>query len=333
MELLERLRVAEIAAGLGVTLGAHGCDTEGAHVVADVRRFACGVADVDVVVEDAEGESELCELLVGHDDIGLEAAVLALPHAREVDTVLRLPIVLFEVSEMESHHAHVGSPLLETDEDTHADGVDAGHAHAVEAIDAPLEVALHAARMIDFIVLAVIGLLEADDTIHAAVGDHLVVLGGERHDLNLDVAEVLACDVDRAGDVLTIGLCGVLTRDDENVLEWAELLDGLVLILNLLLGEDCALHGVADMETAVDTGVGARVGYVERYEHLYGVAETLQSVLLAETSHLLEKRLGGWRDEGLEVLPVATLLAECAEHVGLRLGIDALGSLLPRDIQ
>ena len=51
------------------------------------------------------------------------------------------------------HHGDVRAPFpLQADEDAHADAVDAGLAHAVEAVQPPFELGLHAPRMIDVVV-------------------------------------------------------------------------------------------------------------------------------------------------------------------------------------
>ena len=41
---------------------------------------------------------------------------------------------------MAGHHGYVGAPDFEAYEDAHADFVNSGLAHAVETVDAPLEV-------------------------------------------------------------------------------------------------------------------------------------------------------------------------------------------------
>ena len=105
------------------------------------------------MVEDAHGEGRLCQLSVGHDAVGLEAFVLRRPHAGEVDAVLRAPVVLLQVAQVVCHHRDIRSPfLLQTYQYTHPDAMNASLSHAVEAVDAPFELALHAARMIDVVV-------------------------------------------------------------------------------------------------------------------------------------------------------------------------------------
>ena len=90
------------------------------------------------MVEDPEGEGHLGQFAVAHHDVGLEVP-LGRPHAREVDAVTRLPVVTAQVLQVQRHHRHVGAPLLESDQHAHADLVDPGLTHAVEAVDTPLE--------------------------------------------------------------------------------------------------------------------------------------------------------------------------------------------------
>ena len=229
------------------------------------------------------------------------------------------------------HHGDVRAPFpLQADEDAHADAVDAGLAHAVEAVQPPFELGLHAPRMIDVVVGAVVRLLEADDAVHAVAGQLFVFLGLERHDFNLQVGEVGLGQVEGAGNVGHAGLGRVLTRDNQQVLERGQAFDGLVFVDNFLLGEDGALHGIGDMESAVHARVGAGIGEVEGHEHGYGPPEAFLGIFLAEPCHLLQVRLGGRRDEGHEVLHVAAVLAEGTTHVGIGLRGDAGGGVVPR---
>lgn len=138
-----------------------------------------------------------------------------------------------------SHHHYIRAPfLLQADEHTHTDGMDTCHTHAVETIAAPLKLALHATWVVELVVLVVVGLLETDDAVHTMVGEGLVILCRERHHLYLHVREILLGDVDCLGKIRGASLCRVLARYEKDVLEWSQLLDGLVLVLNLLWGED-----------------------------------------------------------------------------------------------
>ena len=140
------------------------------------------------MVEDAHGESSLGKFLVSHIAVWLETLVLSRTHAREVDAVLGAPVVLLEIAQVVSHHGDIGAPfLLQSDEHAHADTVNTSHTHAVETIATPLKLALHSSWVIELVVVTMIGLLETDDTVHAVVGKRFVVLGGERHHLNLHI--------------------------------------------------------------------------------------------------------------------------------------------------
>ena len=178
-ELLQGFGVRGIAARFGVAACRHGGHAECRHVVAEVGFLARGIGNVHVVVEDTHGEGELRQFPVGHHAVGLKAAVLGRAEAGEVHAVLRTPVAALQVAQVEGHHREVGAPFLfKADEHAHADGVHARRAHAVEAVHAPLEVRLHAARVIKFVVLAVIGFLKANHAVHAVVRKRSVVLLG-----------------------------------------------------------------------------------------------------------------------------------------------------------
>ena len=135
--------------------------------------------------------------------------------------------------------------------------MDTCHTHAVETIAAPLKLALHATWVVELVVLVVVGLLETDDAVHTMVGEGLVILCRERHHLYLHVREILLGDVDCLGKIRGASLCRVLARYEKDVLEWSQLLDGFVLVLNLLWGEDGTSHRILTMETAIHAGVRA----------------------------------------------------------------------------
>ena len=330
MELLQRLRIGIVASRIGLALRAHRGYAEARHVVAEGGTLAGGIGDIDIVVEDAGGEGDLRQLTVAHHDVGLEAAILRGAHPREVEAVFRFPIMLLQVAQVMRHHGDVSAPLLlQSDQDTHADGVYAGLSHTVEAIHAPLEVGFHAAGMVDVIVCLVIGLLETDHAVHAVVRQLLIFLHGEWHHLDLQVGEIGARQVERTGEVGHAGLHRVLARHDQQVLERAELLDGLVFVDHLLLRQDDALHGVAHVETAIDAGVGAGVGDIERDEDLHRVAKPLTGVTIAELRHRLQIGFSGRRDQGHEVLYIEVALRQCAAYVRIALGVDGLRRGIP----
>ena len=87
------------------------------------------------MVEDSHGECKLGEFSVIHDYIRLESAVFR----REVYAVFRFPVMLLQITQMISHHRYVGSPFLQTDQDTHTNLVYTCLSHAVEAVYTPFE--------------------------------------------------------------------------------------------------------------------------------------------------------------------------------------------------
>ena len=262
-ELLQGLGIGVVSSGIDAALGRHGGDAEGGHMVADKGGLAGGIGDVDVVVKDAHGKGGLRQLAVGHDAVGAEAFVLRRTHTGEVDGIARPPVVLLQIAQMAGHHHHVGAPIaFQTDEHTHADGVHSGLPHTVEGIAAPFEDALHAAGMIVLVVRTVIGFLKADYAVHAMVAEGTVVVGLEGHHLDFDVREIRLGNVDGGGQIFHPSLCRILAGDEKNVLEGSQALDGAVLVLNLLRGEDNALHGVFAVKTTVDAGVAAGIGEI-----------------------------------------------------------------------
>ena len=291
-----------------------------------------GIGDVHVVVEDAHGKGDLRQLAVGHDHVGLEAAVLRRAHAGEVHAVLRAPVMLLQVAQVMGHHGDVRAPLLlQPDEHAHADGMHSGLPHAVETIEPPLELRLHAARMVDVVVHLVIGLLEADDAVHPVLHQFRILLRLQGHHLYLQVAEVRLGQVEGTRQIGHAGLGGVLARHDEQVFKRGQLLDGLVFVLDFLLRQDGAAHRVADVEAAIDARVGAGIGDIQRDEHGHRLAEALLCVLPAQAGHGLQVRLGRGRHHGHKVLHVAMLFRQGTAHVGIRLREDALRGLVPRD--
>ena len=232
---------------------------------------------------------------------------------------------------MIGQHREVGAPLLfEADKHAHPDGMDTRLAHPVEAVHAPLKVSFHSTRMVDVVIGLVVSFLETDHTVQSVLGQRLVLLGLERHHFNFEVAEIRLGEVKGLGDVVHAGLGRVLARHQQQVLKRSQLLDGLVFVLHLLKREDGALHRVADVEAAIDAGVGAGVGEVERYEQGDGFAKTLLGIFLAQAGHRLQEGRSRRGNEGHKVIHVAMLLAQRTHHIVLRLGEDGLRGLFPR---
>ena len=123
--------------------------------------------------------------------------------------------------------------------------------------------------MVDVVVCLMVSLLEADHAVHAVVGELAVVFGAQRLHLNLYVAEVALGYADSLAEVGCAGLCGVLARDDEDILKRSQTLDGPELVLYLCRGEDHSPHGVLAVEGAVDAAVGAGVGTGGQYAEVH----------------------------------------------------------------
>ena len=229
-------------------------------MVAYESRFASGVGYVYIMVEYSHGKGNLSQLAVAHNHIGLKPAVLRRAHTREIDAILRFPIMLLKVAQMVCHHANVRPPLfLQTDEHSHTDGMYACLPHTVKAVYAPFEFGLHATRVVYVIVRLVVGLLKTDDAVHAMRLQFGIFFGFQGHYFNLQVAEIRLCQVECAGNVRNACLGGIFTCNQQQVLKRRELLDSLVLIDNFLLRQYGTGHGIADVKTTVHTGVGAGV--------------------------------------------------------------------------
>ena len=238
--------------------------------------------------------------------------------------------MLLQVTQVPSHHHHVGAPLfLKADEHAHANRVNSCLSHAVKAVAAPFEYRLHATRMIVLVVLAMIGLLEADHAIHAVIAQFLIVLGLQRHHLDLDVREVFLCDVDCLSQIWHTSLCRILARHEQDIFERSKLLDGAIFVLYLFGSEDDASHRVLAVEAAVDTGVAARVGDIERDEHRHCLAKSLFGVFARESCHCLKIWLGCWREKSHEVVYVAMTLRQCATHIHIGFRGNLSGCLVP----
>ena len=220
---------------------------------------------------------------------------------------------------MIGHHRHVRPPVFEAYEDTHANRVDAGLSHAVEAVHAPFEIRLHAARVVDFVIFAVIRLLKADDTIHAVARQFAVLLRAEGHDFDFQVAEIGLGQVERPCYVRYTCLRRVLARHEEEVLKRGKPFDGLVFIDHFFLGKDGTFHRVAGMETAVDATICARVCQVKGDKHGNSLAEAFERVSLAKAGHRLQIRFGSRRDESHKVFDIAVFAAKCTPDIGVGL--------------
>ena len=231
---------------------------------------------------------------------------------------------------MISHHRNVRTPFfLQANEDSHPDGMHPGLSHAVETVDTPLEFRLHAPRMVDVVVRLVVRFLKANDSVHPVCLQFFILFGLERHHFYLQVAEVGFGQIQGTRQIRHAGFGRILSCHYQEILERRKLLDGLVFVLYLLLRENGAAHRVADMETAIHTGVGAGVGNIQRYEHGHGLAETLFGIFTAQPRHRLQIGSGCRGHQSHEIVHVTMFFREGAAHIGLRLGVDPRRGFLP----
>ena len=217
---------------------------------------------------------------------------------------------------MTGHHGHVGAPVFEADEYAHADFVYTGGAHAVETVDTPFKIRLLSGRMIGLVFVAVICLLEAYHAVEAVLDKSGIALGGQRHHLDREVAEVFAADLEGVRQIFDTGHDGVFTGNNQQVLERPEFLVGLTPVFDFVGFEHHALEFVVTVEAAIYAGVGARVGDIHGYVHRNRLAETFESEGLALGSHLFEERSCRRRYEGHEALDAGIGRTECTTHVG-----------------
>ena len=157
-------------------------------MVAEVGTFAGRIGDIHIMIEDTGSKCHLSQFAVTHDNIWLESSVFRRTHAREIKAVFGFPVMLLQITQVISHHSHVGTPFfLQADQHTHANAVNTGLSHAVETVDTPFKLRLHAARVIDLVIRLVIGFLETDHTVHTVMCQFAVLFCRKRHHFNLQV--------------------------------------------------------------------------------------------------------------------------------------------------
>ena len=183
--------------------------------------------------------------------------------------------------------------------------------------------------MIDVVVGLVVGFLKTNHSVKS-VGDECFIVGGvEGLHFYFYVGEIFFCDVYALGDIGNTCLYRVFACDNQNVFEWGELFDGFKFVFNLLGGEYHSWHLVLAVEGAVDAGVGAGVGDIERDEDLHRVAKPLTGIAIAQLRHRLQIGLSSRRDQGHEVLHIEVVLRQCAAYIRIALGVDGLRRGIP----
>ena len=205
------------------------------------------------MVKDSHCEGKLCKFLVAHYDIGGESSVFGRTHSREVYAVFCSPVLLAKVAQVVCHHCDIGVPLFKSDENSHTDRVNAGHTHSVKTVDSPFEVGFHTLGVVDLVIFPVVCLLETDHSVKSMGNQFGILFSLERHYLNLEIGEIPLGDVKSLGKIGDTCLDWVFSCHHQQVLERAKFFDSLELIFHLLGGQDGPGHGIADMESAVNT--------------------------------------------------------------------------------
>ena len=154
-----------------------------------------------------------------------------------------------------------------------------------------------------------VGLLKAYYAVQTRMGETLVILSAEWHHLNSEVRKIRTADLQGHFDIISAGKLWILTGDNQQILKRTESFDCLALEFDFVGRENNTFDFIVVIESAVDARVRARIGNVQRYEHRYGLAETLFGYLTAPLSHYLEIWSGRRRDESHEVAVVETLFA------------------------
>ena len=207
--------------------------------------------------------------------------------------------------------------------------MDTGLSHPVEAVASPFEDGLHSSRVVELVILPVVGFLETDDPVEAVVAEFGIFLGLQWHYLYLDVREIFLGNVDRLCQIGDSSLGGILSRDQEDVLERSQLLDGLVFVLDLFGSQDDPGHWILPVKPAVDAGIAAGIGDVQRDEHRHCASESLACVFSRQHSHRLQIRFGSRRQQGHEVIYVAAALSKSPTDIGIGLGCYHVRRLVP----
>ncbi len=163
--------------------------------------------------------------------------------------------MFLQIAQMICHHRYICPPFFQTDKDTHANLMYTCLSHAVKTVDSPFKFRLHASWMIRLVVCLVVSFLETDYTVQSMFCQFLILFRFKRHYLNLQIAEIRLCQIQRTGDIRNSGCRRVLTRHEQEILKRSQPLDCFVFIDNLFLCQYRPLHRIADVEAAIDTGV------------------------------------------------------------------------------
>lgn len=239
------------------------------------------------MVEDTESECELGELSVRHHHIWLESA-FGRAHTREIDAEASAPVVLLKIPQVASHHHAISAPVFEPDEDPHPDFMETGTPHAVVTVEAPVENAFHAMRVIFAISVTVVSFLKTDDSMQTFLGKSTILMFFEGLDFHGHVVEILSAHVDSLAEIVDTADGGELTADEKEIVERAKKFYGLTLRPNLVHREDCTGKRIIVVETAIDADVGAKIADIHRNIHRNRLTEPFLSETAAQLRHLLE---------------------------------------------
>ena len=162
--------------------------------------------------------------------------------------------MFLEVTQVIGHHGDIRPPFLfQSDQDTHTDLMYAGLSDPVETIDTPFEFGFHAPRMINVVMCLVISFLEADYSIHSMLDQFRIFFRFQRHDFNLQIGKIRFSQIECPGNVRNPRLGRILSGNKQQVLKRSQFLDGLLFVFDFLFCQNGTLHGIADVETAIDT--------------------------------------------------------------------------------
>ncbi len=165
--------------------------------------------------------------------------------------------MFLKISEMARHHSNVCTPLtLQTDKDSHSDGVDSSLSHAVKGVDTPLKLGFHAPWMICLVIFLAVGFLKAYHTVHTVTSQFTVVFCTKWLDFYFDVGEIPFGQIYASDQIRKSCFGGIFAGHDKDVFYRGKFLYGHVFVLYLFGGKNDARHGVLDVEAAVYARIG-----------------------------------------------------------------------------
>ena len=204
------------------------------------------------MVKNTHGKGGLSKFLVCHYAVWLKTLILSRTHTRKIHRIFGAPIVFLQVTQMVRHHGDIGAPLLfKTNKNTHAYGGDTSLTHTVKSVASPVKLALHAVRMVQIIVLTVIGLLKTYNPVKSVMREFFILFCFQRHNFYLDIRKIPFCNIYCSGKVFYARLCRMLARNKQYIFKRRQFLYGLILILYLLRSQNSASHWILSMKAAI----------------------------------------------------------------------------------